>query len=314
MSGVLTVLLRYGAGMSRWDLFGVPYTSMARPGGIADASRVLRSVGLAARVRELGVHDEGDLAVEPPTGERGVSGLLNERALRSLIAATRDAVGASLAHPRKALLVGGDCPVILGALAAVRDAGGACGLVMFDGHEDAWLPTRSATGEASDSELAIAIGRTGAGLSATLDVPFPLVDASRVALLGARDAAEIAAGGESSVRDDVALFMDDREIVDVGGEASARAGLDAVGDVDVWVHVDLDVLATDAFRAADYLQPGGLGWSELDAAFGSAIAGERCRGASVAIYNPDLDPGHEAAEQVVDFIARSLRPSAALER
>jgi arginase len=112
------------------------------------------------------------------------------------------------------------------------------------------------------------------------------------------------------VRDDVVLFMDDREVADVGGQASARAALDAVGDVDVWVHVDLDVLATDAFGAADYLQPGGLGWSELDAAFGSAIADDRCRGASVAIYNPDLDPGYRAAEGVVDFIERSLRSSA----
>jgi len=296
--------------MPRWDLLGVPYTSMAQPGGIADASRVLRSVGLAARVQDLGVHDEGDLEVDPPTGERGVSGLLNEQALRSLIAATRDAVGRSIARSRKALLVGGDCPVILGALAAIREARGVCGLVMFDGHEDAWLPTRSATGEASDSEIAIAIGKAGVGLSRSLGVPLPLVDAARVALLGARDAAEIAAGGETSVRDDVALFMDDSEVVDVGGEPSARAALDAVGDVDVWVHVDLDVLTTDAFGAADYLQPGGLGWTELDAAFGAAIADDRCRGASVAIYNPDLDPAHRTAGSVVDFIARSLRSSA----
>lgn len=94
---------------------------------------------------------------------------------------------------------------------------------MFDGHEDAWLPTRSATGEASDSELAIAIGKAGVGLSGTLDVPLPLVDASRVGVLGARDAAEIAAAGETSVRDDVAMFMDDREVADMGGEAAARA-------------------------------------------------------------------------------------------
>jgi arginase len=294
------------AEVSGWELFGVPYTSMGQPGGIAEASRVLRSVGLGTRLQMLDVHDEGDLSVEAPTGERGASGLLNEPALRSLIAATREAVRRAISHARKALLVGGDCPVILGALAAIREARSACGLVMFDGHEDAWLPSTSATGEASDSELAIALGKVDDGLSRLLDVPLPLVDASRVALLGARDAAEIAAGGASSVRREIALFMDDREVADVGGQAAARAALDAVGDVDVWVHVDLDVLTTDAFAAADYLQPGGLGWKQLDAAFGSAIADDRCRGASVAIYNPDLDPGYRAAESVVDFIARSL--------
>ena len=292
--------------VSGWDLYGVPYTSMAEQGGIADAIAVLRSVGLTARARELGVHDHGDLWVERPSGSRGPSGVLNEEALRSLVRATREAVESSIRRSRKALLVGGDCPVILGALAAIGAVEGPPGLVMFDGHEDAWLPTRSPTGEASDSEVAIAIGKVPADVSDVVGVRLPLVDPSRVALLGPRDAAEIEAGGETSLRGTVELFMDDVGVLDAGGVRAARSALDAVGNGDLWVHVDLDVLTTGSFGAVDYPQAGGIGWRELDAAFAITVADARCRGASVGIYNPDHDPDREGAANVVDFIARTL--------
>ena len=70
----------------------MPYTSMAQPGGIATAIDVLRGAGLAERLAALGVHDAGDIELDPPSGERGPSGLLNERALVRLVKTTRDAV------------------------------------------------------------------------------------------------------------------------------------------------------------------------------------------------------------------------------
>ena len=70
----------------------MPYTSMAQPGGIATAIDVLRGAGLAERLAALGVHDAGDIELDPPSGKRGPSGLLNERALVRLVKTTRDAV------------------------------------------------------------------------------------------------------------------------------------------------------------------------------------------------------------------------------
>jgi len=297
--------------MPRIDLVGVPYTSMARPGGIADAIGVLRSRGLAERLEEIGVRDRGDLRLEGPSGERGPTGLLNEDALRGLISATREAVAASRARDRKALLVGGDCPVLLGPLAALTEADGACGLVMLDGHEDAWPPLLSETGEASDSELGLAIGRFGTEVSNRIGIAHPLVDPSSVALLGPRDAEEILAAGVRSVRGDVAMFMDDREVARAGGAGAVRAAIDRVGGPAFWLHVDLDVLDTASFGAVDYPQPGGLSWRELDDAVGTAIADPHCRGASIAIYDPDLDPHRTDAERLIDFLTRSIAGSRA---
>jgi arginase len=142
------------------ELIGVPYTSAAAPGGIATAIGVLREAGLVESLRRSAdVRDGGDLELPEGSGVRGASGLLNERALGWLVTSTRDAVANALRGGRLPLLVGGDCPVLLGALAAGRDADREPGLLLVDGHEDAWPPERSETGEASDSEVAIALGR-----------------------------------------------------------------------------------------------------------------------------------------------------------
>lgn len=286
----------------RWELTGVPYTSAAKPGGIAGAIAALREAGLAARLADLGVPDAGDLDLPPPDGRRGPSGLLNEPALGRLVAATRERVLASADRGHRVLLLGGDCPVLLGALAALEDAGHRPGLVMLDGHEDAWPPEASDTGEASDSELAIALGQVaGAGLG-------PFVRPSDVALLGPRDAAELAAAGVRSLRDDVAYFADAemvwaRDLAELAGDV-----LRTIPATALWLHIDLDVLGTEAFPAVDYPQPGGLDWRHLDHLAAAVAADPRCRGASVTIYNPDLDPRRIGARAVVDFACRMVSP------
>ena len=129
-----------------FDLIGVPYSSMAKPRRIANAIHVLREVGLAEHFAATDqVRDMGDLERFEGSGVRGTSGLLNERALGHLVTATREAVLRSLDRGRRPLLVGGDCPVLLGALAAGRARHGAAGLLLVDGHEDAWPPRLSPT-------------------------------------------------------------------------------------------------------------------------------------------------------------------------
>jgi hypothetical protein len=106
-----------------------------------------------------------------------------------------------------------------------------------------------------------------------LDGVLPVVAADDVAVLGARDAAELAAAGCPSLAGEVRLLN--------GHALAAGDALAAVRDA-----------VTDA---VDYPQPGGIGWERL-AEVTAATALERpgCAGASVAIYNPDLDGGAAA--------------------
>ena len=66
--------------------------------------------------------------------------------LVTLVEETSARVRAAHERGRAPLLAGGDGPVLLGALAAIGDG---AGLLMLDGHEDAWPPPVSETGEAS---------------------------------------------------------------------------------------------------------------------------------------------------------------------
>jgi arginase len=293
-----------------WELTGVPYTSMRTGGGIANAIAVLREFGVAERIDALGVGDGGDLRLMGPTGERGASGVLNEAALVRLFEATRERVVQARRANRRPLMVGGDCPVLLGALAALRDGGGPSGLVMLDGHEDAWPPSLSDTGEASDSEIAIALGEV-ADLPSPLADLIPLLDRSALAYVGPRDLDELAEAGVESLRGTVAFFADDDEasgMLRSGGNPVDRA-VKSLGADRFWLHIDLDVLASDAFGAVDYPQPGGLDWAELDLLAATAAGASGCRGVSVVIYNPDLDPERTDARKLIGFLSRLMERS-----
>jgi arginase len=288
-----------------FELIGVPYSSMAKPGGIANAIQVLREVELAERLAVTAdVRDAGDLRLLAGSGGRGASGLLNERALGHLVNATREAVLRCVDRGGRPVLVGGDCPVLLGALAACRDRYGVAGLLLVDGHEDAWPPQLSSTGEASDSEVAIALGRIG-DLPEPLDRLVPLLDPEAVCMLGPRDRSTIEQGGAESLAQTVALFRDDESVRAAGAEASACEAVRALAKAApvFWLHIDLDVLRTADFPAADYTQPGGLTWNELMEIAKPALAAPDCLGCSIVIYNPDLDPNRTSAARVVRFAA-----------
>jgi arginase len=61
-----------------------------------------------------------------------------------------EAVSAARRSGRFPLLIGSDCPVILGALAALQAGQDRPGLLFGNGHEDAWPPRLSPAGEAAD--------------------------------------------------------------------------------------------------------------------------------------------------------------------
>jgi arginase len=286
-----------------WELTGVPYTSAREPGGIANAVTVLRELDLAGRLGALAVEDAGDLELLPPSGERGPSGILNEAAFERLVDAAHVRVHEAHHRGRRPLLVGGDCPVLLGGLAAL---GGERGLVMLDGHEDAWPPPLSKTGEASDCELGFGLGLFPENMPPPLDRWGALLGPSNVALLGPRDRAEIEAGGTRSIGDDLAFFRDEQALQDAEGATLMAAALAAIEADSFWLHLDLDVLSSEAFAAVDYPQPGGLDWDQLESLASNAAADPRCRGASVVIYNPDLDSDRSAAQDLIEFISRLI--------
>jgi arginase len=300
--------------MARIVVLGAGFNSAGRRDGVARAPQALRRAGLIAAASARpgtgpsarhDVRDAGDVAFGEPLPVRGEAGLLAEQALASMVAAVRRGVETILADGAFPLLVGGDCPVLLGALAACRDVHGSAGLLFVDGHEDAWPPAASPTGEAADCELGLALGLTDTGL---LPEPAPLLRPEATALLGPRDAAELMEHGVRSLRGTL-WFASDRELT--GRIADSVAGAAASVERSAarwWLHVDLDVLATDQLAAVDYPQPGGLTWAELTDLTALALGRPACAGWSLAIYNPDLDEDRHQAARIVRYVEESLSP------
>jgi arginase len=290
---------------ARLALIGVPTNSSGTVDGVARAPAVLRQRGLpAALARHREFTDAGDLVLPVPVPVRGPSGLLAEDALVAMTGQVAEAVGAARGRGWFPLLLGGDCPVILGALAAVQAERDRAGLLFVDGHEDAWPPRASPTGEAADCELGLALRLFDDGLGPQLRAVLPRIDPADVAAVGPRDVGELAAAGVASLDGLLGALIRPPELT-ADRCAAALTGLPPPW----WLHTDLDVLATGELAAVDYPQPGGLTWSQLTDLTATALATDGCAGWSVCIYNPDLDPGRDGADAIISYITQAITAS-----
>jgi arginase len=284
------------------DLITVPFNSAGRPGGVAGMPAALLDAGLVAALPGARV-----VPVEVPAGDpqRGPSGLAAEDALASMVGSVADRVLAAWVDDRLPVVIGGDCPVLLGGLVAAEHRNYDAGLVFVDGHEDAWDPHRSTTGEAADCEIALALGWAPA--PAGLAPRMPCLGSSALVQLGPRDAAELAEAAEPSIAGRVPLLAGDRLAAPGGVELGRRMAAELVSrHRHWWLHVDLDVLSTAALAAVDYPQPGGLSWEQLEALTERLLSLGGCGGLSIAIYNPELDGG-AAAGRITDYLAGAAR-------
>jgi arginase len=302
-------------------VIGAPFNSAGIPGGVAAAPRVLRERGLISALSTASlatppaagsavVVDAGDVDTGAPVSERDSrSRLLSLSALTTATDALRHAVADTLLAGDVPLVLGGDCPVLLGCLRAAQDLNAKVGLLFVDGHEDAWPPAVSTTGEAADSELGLALGAHRADLPPELVRGLPTLDRTAVVALGPRDADELAEHSVPSLADTITMRGPRQISADPVAEA-ASATRRILREVDAWwLHIDLDVLSTEALPAVDYPQPGGISWADLRALTTTALTAPGCVGITLCIYNPDLDPTRRYADQIVGYAADAIRPT-----
>lgn len=238
-----------------------------------------------------------------------MSGLLNETALLEMVSALHERVGSSLRAGHFPFVYGADCSVLLGGVPALRETQGAAGLVFVDGHEDATPMDLSPNGEAANMEIALLTGLSGQDIPEPLGDWLPALSPEEIAMLGPRDENHRRPLGIPTVADHVWLRGPDAVSVDPAGRTREAVHHVAFQSPGWWLHIDLDVLAHSEFAACgapgEVPLPGGLTWPQLTTITATALRAGGCKGWSLAVYNPDLDPDGEAAAASFSSLLRS---------
>jgi arginase len=173
--------------------------------------------------------------------------------------------------------------------------------VHVDGHTDFRHPGNSVKyGSLAGEDLAAAIGRHLPEIS-DIDGLGPYFDAEATAHVGCRREDEYV----SEVSALIAVTIPaDRVILHGGVRAAAQIVATPGLERGFWVQVDVDVLDPEHMPAVDSPDPGGLAPDELIAML-SGLA-PRAWGASVTVFDPDLDPDGAYAETVARVIDEGL--------
>jgi arginase len=271
------------------------------------APSVLRDRGLIDRLRAV---DLGDVAPPPYRDfERPPNRARNEQQLVAYSRSLAQRVSSGIAQGRFALVLGGDCSVVLGCLlAAKRKPGDAVGLVYVDAHPDFASPEESRTGSVSGMALALATGRGHSAL-ARLGDGSSLVGGHQVALLGRRGGSHWRgheALAASSVLDVPGTQLRADDWLEVAASALDRVAMPELRGY--WIQVDVDVLDPAAMAAVDSPEPDGLTPRELLRVLTPLVQHPRALGLSLTSYDPALDPDRSCARRLVNLLEALLAP------
>ena len=272
------------------------------------APSVLRERGLITRLRAV---DLGDVSPPPYRDfERPANGARNEPGVLAYSRSLASRVSRALDHGHFALVLGGDCSIVLGCLLAARKRSGTVGLAYIDAHADFATPQDSPGGSASNMSLSFAVGR-GQNSLAQLGGSRPLVEPERAAVIGRRDTPAAHGSDQlitASILDIPASELDESiDLTEVGTRALSRIADYGVGGF--WIHVDADVLNPIAMAAVGSPEPGGPMPHHLLTILASLIADPRALGLSLSIYDPALDPDRSGARQLVNLLVTLLGPA-----
>lgn len=162
-------------------------------------------------------------------------------------------------------------------------------------------------------EVAFLRGLTGDQAPEPLRSRARVLAPEAIVMLGMRDQQYRRETGIPTIAGRVRLLTEEKVHASPAAAGSQAARQVAAQSPGWWLHIDLDVLAGEEFRACgaahDPAMPGGLSWDELTAVVTSALQAGGCRGWSLGVYNPDLDPDRRSASQVVTFLAEILGSS-----
>lgn len=271
--------------------------------GTGKAPEALREAGLHERLRLLGAREFGVVipARYLDDADDAVPRLRNQDAIISHARALADRLDEVRAAERRALVLGGDCSLLVGAGLHLR-RNGRYGLVHIDGHTDFRHPGNSPVcASLAGEDLAAAVGLHWPEVS-SIDGLAPYFRPEDTVHVGCRDEDEHLAEASTVIADVVPashVAADPDQAVDRVRRVIGSPALDGY-----WVHLDVDVLDPTLMPAVDSPDPGGLDIGQLTVLL-RALTGSM-DGLQVCVFDPDLDPDGSLARLLASTLVAGL--------
>jgi arginase len=287
-------------------VFGVPSAAGARAAGAERAAFVLRAAGLLDALRATGarVVNLSDLSLFPFREDPDHPKARNAEVVACALRATADEMTRAL-REGFTIVIGGDCTLVVGALAGARAAlQRPVGVVYIDANADLNTPETSPSGFLAGMALSLALGRGPKDLIAPMGAA-PVLEPDHVALLGFRALDP----GERDSIGDLGLALPAIAARRVGMRVAAALALDAIANEDgpVLVHLDVDAVDYAEMPVKDPVVEGaGLTVAEVSDLLTALVGSPRVVGVHLAEFNPARDPEGVHARKVIALLVRAV--------
>lgn len=294
---------------NRVALIGVPSSAGARQAGQEQAPKRLRDAGLVQRLvsRGIDVMDLGDLTevcfrpdVENPRNQ-------NIALVLNVLEGVADSVDKAITNRAWPLVIGGDCSISIGVIAALTKHFVDLGLSYIDGDVDLNTPETTHTGILDGMVMAHILGR-GADRLTKFGGRYPLLEEQDIALFGY----STQAGGIDSAEIDflrvsrMAKFPYEDVTDDVQTAAIRALHVLEKQAGHLLVHFDVDVINHDEFPAVDVGHRPGLTLAQAKQAVGVFTGSKKAVGLVVAEFNAARDADGTMAEALIDIIEEAI--------
>lgn len=300
--------------MGGLGIVGVPSSAGAHSVGLEKGPSHLRAAALGQRLADGGIQvlDLGDLPSRRYEPDRLAPANRNLASVVRVATQVREQVEHAFRRRLRPLVIGGDCTITIGAVAAAQTELDRFGLVYIDGHTDLNTPETSRSGILDSMGMAHIVGLGIKELS-HIGSRQPLLPPEHVVLFGF-DPSKIYGGEERILR--ASNFLEFPVPMLKGRcDRCAREGLAALEARIDWflVHLDVDVISFVDFPVADVPQYHGqaLDFVETMQALATFAASPKFAGLVITEFNPDMDADGTYARRFVDTVAKALSTGSA---
>jgi len=291
---------------NRIAIIGAPSSAAAFLAGSEKAPAALRAAGIVERLESIGyeVTDLGDCAPRLFADDEEHKRARNIPEIVASLGELKPHAETGLKAGALVLVLGGDSTQIIALLTGARRYYKHVNLLWFDRDADLNTPASTPSGRLDGMVLASIIGKGSPELVRFWGEP-PLVREPDALIYGLKrvDAPEVDFLTRTPLRH---VYAEDIRLHGVGKSAHDSLAHLHADTREFMLHLDLDVIAQDDFRATNLPDSDGLSFAEVQSSLVEFVKQKNLLGLDVAQYNPDKDPDGSAARKVVGLLADAL--------